>query len=73
MFNYTLLGGAATQLQMKNNDTDVHLLVAEHVLMSILVLIRNFVPAHEQIVKGEWDVASVGMLSRQGPGSEATY
>ncbi|KAM0196939.1 hypothetical protein ACHAPA_006145 [Fusarium lateritium] len=31
--------------------------VAEHVLMTILVLIRNFVPAHEQIERGEWDVA----------------
>jgi len=26
--------------------------------MTILVLVRNFVPAHEQIVKGEWDVAA---------------
>ncbi|PFH60131.1 hypothetical protein XA68_11404 [Ophiocordyceps unilateralis] len=33
--------------------------VAEHVIMTILVLVRNFVPAHEQIVKGEWDVAAV--------------
>jgi formate dehydrogenase len=33
--------------------------VAEHVVMTILVLVRNFVPAHEQIVKGEWDVAAV--------------
>ncbi|KAF7550065.1 hypothetical protein G7Z17_g5984 [Cylindrodendrum hubeiense] len=32
--------------------------VAEHVLMTILVLIRNFVPAHEQIERGEWDVAA---------------
>lgn len=31
--------------------------VAEHVLMTILVLIRNFVPAHEQIERGDWDVA----------------
>ncbi|RDL35407.1 Formate dehydrogenase [Venustampulla echinocandica] len=31
--------------------------VAEHVLMTILVLVRNFVPAHEQIQAGEWDVA----------------
>jgi len=31
--------------------------VAEHVLMTILTLVRNFVPAHEQIEKGEWDVA----------------
>jgi formate dehydrogenase len=33
--------------------------VAEHVVMTILVLVRNFVPAHEQIQAGEWDVAEV--------------
>ena len=33
--------------------------VAEHVVMTILTLVRNFVPAHEQIVAGEWDVAAV--------------
>ena len=33
--------------------------VAEHVVMTILNLVRNFVPAHEQIARGEWDVASV--------------
>jgi len=33
--------------------------VAEHVIMTILVLVRNFVPAHEQIVRGDWDVAAV--------------
>jgi formate dehydrogenase len=33
--------------------------VAEHVVMTILVLVRNFVPAHEQIARGEWDVAAV--------------
>jgi formate dehydrogenase len=31
--------------------------VAEHVIMTILVLVRNFVPAHEQIQEGRWDVA----------------
>lgn len=31
--------------------------VAEHVLMTMLVLVRNFVPAHEQVIKGEWDIA----------------
>lgn len=31
--------------------------VAEHVIMTILTLVRNFVPAHEQIQAGEWDVA----------------
>jgi formate dehydrogenase len=33
--------------------------VAEHVVMTILILVRNFVPAHEQIRSGEWDVAAV--------------
>ncbi|KAF4511157.1 hypothetical protein G6O67_002978 [Ophiocordyceps sinensis] len=33
--------------------------VAEHVVMTILVLIRNFVPAHEQIERGQWDVGAV--------------
>ena len=33
--------------------------VAEHVVMTILVLVRNFVPAHEQIQAGDWNVAAV--------------
>ncbi|OBT63264.1 hypothetical protein VE03_07969 [Pseudogymnoascus sp. 23342-1-I1] len=33
--------------------------VAEHVIMTILVLVRNFVPAHEQVAAGDWDVAAV--------------
>ncbi|WWD17962.1 hypothetical protein CI109_102407 [Kwoniella shandongensis] len=33
--------------------------VAEHVVMSILLLVRNFVPAHEQILADQWDVAQV--------------
>ena len=32
--------------------------VAEHVVMTILVLVRNFVPAHEQIHSGDWNVAA---------------
>ncbi|KAI9762873.1 MAG: formate dehydrogenase (NAD+) [Chaenotheca gracillima] len=31
--------------------------VAEHVVMTILTLVRNFVPSHEQIQAGNWDVA----------------
>ena len=27
--------------------------------MTILALVRNFVPAHEQIAAGDWDVAAV--------------
>jgi formate dehydrogenase len=33
--------------------------VAEHVVMTILLLVRNFVPAHEQIERGDWNVAAV--------------
>ncbi|KAI9882937.1 MAG: hypothetical protein M1823_005308 [Watsoniomyces obsoletus] len=33
--------------------------VAEHVLMSILLLVRNFVPAHEQVEAGDWNVAAI--------------
>ena len=33
--------------------------VAEHVVMTILTLVRNFVPAHEQIAGGDWNVAAV--------------
>jgi len=33
--------------------------VAEHAIMTILTLVRNFVPAHEQIQAGGWDVAAV--------------
>lgn len=32
--------------------------VAEHVVMTILLLIRNFVPAHEMVERGDWDVAA---------------
>ena len=33
--------------------------VAEHVVMTILALVRNFVPAHEMAASGGWDVAGV--------------
>ncbi|OBA22445.1 hypothetical protein METBIDRAFT_31336 [Metschnikowia bicuspidata var. bicuspidata NRRL YB-4993] len=33
--------------------------VAEHVMMTILDLVRNFVPAHEQAMQGGWDIAAV--------------
>jgi len=33
--------------------------VAEHVVMTILNLVRNYTPAHEQIMGGGWDVAGV--------------
>ncbi|KAI0305461.1 NAD-dependent formate dehydrogenase [Multifurca ochricompacta] len=33
--------------------------VAEHVVMSILLLVRNFVPAHEMIERGDWQVSEI--------------
>ncbi|CAK5270640.1 unnamed protein product [Mycena citricolor] len=33
--------------------------VAEHVVMSILILVRNFVPAHEMIERGDWQVSDI--------------
>jgi len=33
--------------------------VAEHVVMDILALVRNFVPAHEMIQRGDWVVADI--------------
>ncbi|KAF8313143.1 NAD-dependent formate dehydrogenase [Clavulina sp. PMI_390] len=33
--------------------------VAEHVVMSMLLLVRNFVPAHEMIRRGDWVVSDV--------------
>ncbi|CAN8244035.1 unnamed protein product [Cochlearia groenlandica] len=33
--------------------------VAEDELMRILILVRNFLPGYNQVVKGEWNVASI--------------
>ncbi|KAF7790347.1 hypothetical protein EIP86_001302 [Pleurotus ostreatoroseus] len=33
--------------------------VAEHVVMSMLLLVRNFVPAHEMIERGDWQVSDI--------------
>jgi len=33
--------------------------VAEHVVMSILLLVRNYQPAHEMITRGDWQVSDV--------------
>jgi len=33
--------------------------VAEHVMTLILALVRNQIPAHEQIIKGDWNVAAI--------------
>ncbi|RPD54668.1 NAD-dependent formate dehydrogenase [Lentinus tigrinus ALCF2SS1-7] len=33
--------------------------VAEHVMMNILLLVRNFVPAHEMIQRGDWQVSDI--------------
>ncbi|KAG8710031.1 formate dehydrogenase (NAD+) [Ceratobasidium sp. 395] len=33
--------------------------VAEHVIMNILLLVRNFVPAHEMVERGDWQVSDI--------------
>jgi len=33
--------------------------VAEHVVMQILSLVRNYIPAHKQVIEGEWDIAAI--------------
>jgi len=33
--------------------------VAEHVVMQILALVRNYIPAHTQVVNGAWDIAAI--------------
>ncbi|KAM3582909.1 formate dehydrogenase (NAD+) [Umbelopsis sp. WA50703] len=33
--------------------------VAEHAVMSILVLIKNYIPAHQQIFEGGWNVSQI--------------
>lgn len=37
--------------------------VAEDELMRILILVRNFVPGHQQVIRGEWDVAAISYRS----------
>jgi len=33
--------------------------VAEHVCMQILALVRNYMPAYQQVVNGAWDIAAI--------------
>jgi len=33
--------------------------VAEHVVMQILALVRNYIPAYKQVVNGQWDIAAI--------------
>ena len=33
--------------------------VSEHVVMMILSLVRNYMPAHKQICDGDWNVAEI--------------
>ena len=33
--------------------------VAEHVVMQILALVRNYIPSYKQVINGEWDIAAI--------------
>lgn len=37
--------------------------VAEHVVLQILALVRNFVPSYKEVVEGGWDIAKVASRS----------
>lgn len=37
--------------------------VAEHAVMQILILVRNFLPCYENVVKGGWDIGEVASRS----------
>ncbi|CAF3322806.1 unnamed protein product [Rotaria socialis] len=38
--------------------------VAEHVVMQMLALVRNFIPAYKQVINGEWDIAQIADKAR---------
>lgn len=33
--------------------------VAEHVVMQILALVRNYIPAYQQVISGRWDISEI--------------
>ena len=33
--------------------------VAEHVVMQILALVRNYIPAYRQVIEGNWDIGQI--------------
>ncbi|NAZ82689.1 NAD-dependent formate dehydrogenase [Kineococcus sp. R8] len=37
--------------------------VAEHAVMQLLALVRNYVPAHQQVVDGRWDIGEIAQRS----------
>lgn len=37
--------------------------VAEHAVMQILALVRNYLPAYEQVLAGGWDIAEIAVRS----------
>lgn len=37
--------------------------VAEHVVMQVLALVRNFIPSYQEVISGGWDIAKVASRS----------
>lgn len=37
--------------------------VAEHTIMEILALVRNYIPAYKQVIEGRWDIAEAAARS----------
>ena len=37
--------------------------VAEHVVMQILILVRNYIPAYHSVIEGRWDIGAIAAKS----------
>ncbi|GAA5976066.1 hypothetical protein JCM11641_003273 [Rhodosporidiobolus odoratus] len=57
------------RLRLLNNVVSV----AEHVLLTILVLVKNYDVSHQQIVNGKWDVAEVAKGASELRGENYDY
>ena len=52
--------GVKTRWVTRYGDAGANVVsVAEHVVMMILSLVRNYIPAYHQVIDGEWDIARI--------------
>src|ERR1700737_2992067 len=41
----------------------LYCIILMKVILPMLAVVRNFIPAHEQVARGDWDVAAVAKVS----------
>ncbi|GAA4846836.1 hypothetical protein GCM10025787_31310 [Saccharopolyspora rosea] len=51
------MDGLLAPQQNRNRVNDNSISVAEHAVMQILALVRNFLPAHNRVAAGGWNIA----------------